>query len=149
MKRNLLLQYYLPVFFTVFILSSCREPCDKGYEGKRCDVPVRDKFKGTWSATDNPGALTYLDTITDGSDILDVYVSRSFSNSRYYRSVKATVDGNTITIANQKPDTSKIYVEGTGIVTDDHKTINWNYNLINKYDTPFITTSYTGVWTKQ
>lgn len=146
MKRNL-----LPVFFLVFILSSCREACDKGYEGKRCDVPQRDKFKGVWNAVDNPGSLSYTDTITDGSDIIEVVISKNFSGNRFYKAVKATVLENTISIfpTDQKIDTGKIYAIGSGIISEDHKTINWNYTLTNKTDTPFIVTTYSGLWTKQ
>lgn len=146
MKPNL-----LSIFFLVFILSSCREACDKGYEGKRCDVPQRDKFKGVWNASDNPGALIYTDTITDGSDIIEVIISKNFSGNRYYKYVKATVLENTITIfpTDQKIDTGKIYANGSGVISEDHKTINWNYTLTNKAYTPEVVTTYTGVWTKQ
>jgi len=151
MKRNLLLQYLMPLFFTLFILSSCHEACDKGYEGKRCDVPQRDKFKGVWNAVDNPGSITYTDTITDGSDIIEVVISKNFSGNRYYKAVKATVLENTISIfpTDQKIDTSKTYAIGSGTMSSDHKTINWTYTLTNKTDSPFIITNYTGVWTKQ
>ncbi len=151
MKRNLLLQYLPPLLLIPFILYSCREACDKGYEGKRCDVPQRDKFEGVWNAVDNPGSLTYTDTIIDGSDIVEVVISKNFSGNRYYKAVKATVLENTISIfpTDQKIDTSKTYAVGSGVISEDHKTINWNYTLTIKTDTPFISTNYTGVWTKQ
>ncbi|MCX6199589.1 MAG: hypothetical protein NTY88_10285 [Bacteroidetes bacterium] len=149
MKRNLLL-----IFFLVFILSSCRTPCDNGYEGKRCDVPVRDKFMGIWNANDSDGSATfiYTDTITSGtSEITDVLISKNFSGNRYFKTVKGTATANSISIfpTDQKIDTGKIYAVGTGTISSDSKTINWNYTLTNKTDSPEVIINYTGVWTKQ
>ncbi len=129
--------------------SSCTKTCDEGYEGKRCDVAMRDKFLGRWNATDNPGNLTYIDSIfyVNSNTILEVYIAKNFGNY-FQREIKAKVDGKTITINKQKPFGDSLYVQGTGVITDDFDTLYWNYYIINEIDSPVVTTSYTGVWTR-
>ncbi len=150
---KLLLKYTVLLIACVALLfaPSCQTTCDAGYEGKRCDVPWRNKYKGVWSAHDTSGAITlaYLDTITDGNEVTDVFLSRAFSQNQFYKFVRATINDNTINIASQKPDVTKIYVEGTGTLNGDKNTITWAYKLTNKYGPIPVDTVYTGVWIKQ
>jgi hypothetical protein len=128
---------------------SCSKICDEGYEGNRCDVEIRDRFEGTWNAADEPGGKIYGNTISKGTGILDLVVASSFSDSVFFRPIKATATSNSIVINRYKPDTSKIEVEGNGLISEDYKRIDWTYNLINTYDSPEVRTPYTGVWTRQ
>ena len=151
---KLLIKYTVLLSACVALLfaSSCQTTCDTGYEGKRCDVPWRDKFKGVWSATDVSGdtTLSYQVTISDGNEVVDVYISRDFSQNRFLKFVRATINDNIITIVNQKPDASKnIYVDGTGTLSSDKSTINWIYKLTDKSAFPETVTIFTCVWVKQ
>jgi hypothetical protein len=130
-------------------IASCNKTCDEGYDGKRCDVEIRDRYVGTWNAVEQPNNKTYSTTISKGSGILDMVISSSFSDSLFFRPVKATVSSDAIHIPLHKPDTSQIWVEGTGLIEDGYQRINWTYILISKYDTPEVIASYTGVWTKK
>jgi hypothetical protein len=140
--------FILFIGILLFGVGSCSKICDEGYEGTRCDVEIRERFEGNWNATDEPGNKVYVTTISKGTGVLDLLISNSFADSTFSRTVKATASPNSITIPNQRPDTSKIYVEGTGIIDNDDKRITWTYNLINKYDSPAVVTPYTGVWSK-
>jgi hypothetical protein len=149
-----MMQHIRPSFFPalfIFIIgiAACSKICDDGYEGKRCDVEIREKYIGAWHATDNPGAVTFTDTISKGTGILEVAILRRFGTDTFNRAVKATISGNTITIANQSPDNGReLSIQGTGTLGNNDQTITWNYNLIAGPDTLPITTSFTGVWTK-
>ncbi len=147
---NLFKSLCLPVaFVSLCTILSCNKLCDEGYEGKRCDVEIREKFIGEWNATDNPGGFTFTDTISKGTGILDVLILRRFGADTFNRTVKATVSGNIITIGRQKPESSRtLEIRGTGTISNDAKTINWNYDLINTTDSPEVISSYTGVWIK-
>src|SRR5687767_9142903 len=70
-------------------LTSCTKTCDAGYEGKRCDVEIREKFEGAWNALDNPGNFAYTDTISKGTGVLDVLILRRFGADTFARAIKA------------------------------------------------------------
>ena len=136
-------------FILVSLMFSCSKICDEGYEGKRCDVEIREKFIGAWNATDNPGGFTFTDTISNGTGILDVLILRRFGADTFNRTVKASISGNMITIGRQKPESLRaLEIRGIGTITNDNKTINWNYDLINTTDSPEVIASYTSVWIK-
>ena len=141
----------LSVTCSLLFAPSCQTTCDNGYEGKRCDVPWRDKYKGAWNVIDDSigTTLVYSDTITDGTNVTDVYLQRNFLNKKFIKNIRATVNNNTITIPNQKPDASKLVnIEGTGTLNSDKNKINWSYTLF-KTDSPQTSTVITSVWTKQ
>lgn len=151
MKESLINRFSYPVLLSIAVCivlfqGSCTKLCDNGYEGDKCDVPVRQKFIGVWSAVDNPGNLQYTDTISIGTGLLDVVISNGFAQNYFANPVKATVSGNQVSIAKQNPDNDSLYVQGTGSI--DNGTLTWNYTLINNTDSPQISTSYTGVWSK-
>lgn len=148
MKRTFSCLSQALLSLSLLAVSSCSKLCDEGYEGKRCDVEIRDKFEGNWNAVDEPGTKTYPVAISEGTAILDVLISRSFSDSVFIKTVRASISGDSIIISEQKPDTSKIYVSGAGVLESSRNKINWNYNLINRYDTVDAVTSYTGVWAR-
>lgn len=128
--------------------SSCTKLCDNGYEGKRCDVPVRNKFIGVWMAEDNPGNITYTDSITAGAGLLEVIISENFAQNYFNKPIEATVDEDNIYIARQSPDSNNFYVEGSASISNNNQTLTWNYKLINATDSPEISTPFTGVWQK-
>ena len=134
------------VLATMVSVTSCTKTCDKGYEGSDCKTEVRTKFAGTYSASDNPGALVYSVTVASGTSISDVVISSNFSDSYFVNNVKGTVDGSILTIARQQPDNDNYFVEGTGTLSG--KTITWSYKIINATVSPETSISYTGTWTK-
>lgn len=131
---------------SVITISSCTKTCDPGYEGNDCKTEMRTKFLGIYGAADSPGGLVYNATIGAGTGISDVTIGSTFSDDYFVNSVKATVDGTTITIARQEPDNDDYFVEGTGTING--KVISWNYKLIDATAVPEISISYTGTWTK-
>jgi len=134
--------------FSAMTFSSCSkdEVCPVGYEGKNCDTEMRAKFIKTWSANETSGTqqLVYSCTIAAGSAINQVVISNTFSDNFFNNNINATVDGNTITIPNQKPDgaASAYSVEGTGTYVGGE--IQWSYLIVQDVTGNQITT--TGVW---
>ena len=118
--------------------------CATGYEGANCETAVRAKFIKTWTAVDKDPAdtYTYSAIITEGAGITEINISK-FSDDYFAASVKATVSGNTITIAEQAPDNDGYKVKGTGTYNSADKKITWSYTITNPLGTPI---AYTGTW---
>lgn len=135
--------------FSAMTFSSCSKDdvvCPTGMEGKNCDVQMRTKFIKTWSANETSGTdqLVYSCTIAAGAAINQVVISSTFSENFFDNNINATVNGNTITISNQKPDggASLYSVEGQGTYAGGE--ISWNYIIIQDGTGNKITTN--GVW---
>lgn len=97
--------------------------CNVGYEKDAAGVCVDqiDRLVGKWSTTEkcdtDPSAVPYDLTFTKSAtaNTVDIF---NFFNSFATSAVKATVNGNTLTIARQKPVAGgTIEVEGTGTVS--------------------------------
>jgi hypothetical protein len=76
--------------------------CPIGYEGERCETISRDKFKGTWSVTeDGTGSnpALYAVSVENGNNIDDVKI-RNFNN-KDNAEIMAKVVGDTIYISSQ------------------------------------------------
>lgn len=92
--------------------------CDDGYEqdaNGQCTVLSVSKFLGQFNVAEdcsNSPASSYTITITQGIGASDVNISNFWG--LFQNSVKATVNGNQITIARQEPDSDKFFVQGTG-----------------------------------
>jgi len=150
MKQTFSSFLFFATLFVIVYISACTKICDAGYQGNHCDVEIRDKFEGVWKATDNPGNITYSDTIIEStsSNVLDVLILNTFATKTFNSAIKATIEGNTITIERQRPDTSKIELEGVGVFNSENNSITWTYSLINKSTNPSDSISYTGQWVK-
>lgn len=121
--------------------------CATGYEGTNCETAVRAKFLKTWAASDKDIATTtnlptYSSIIVAGTAITEVKISK-FSDSYFTNDVKATVSGNTITIASQQPDNDMYYVEGTGTYNSADMKITWSYTITAPTT---VKKSYSGTW---
>jgi uncharacterized protein YmfQ (DUF2313 family) len=79
---------------------------------------------------------------TASTAVTDVVIG-GFSKDFFTNAVKATVSGNTITIASQQPDNDQYYVEGTGTYNTATSKITWTYKLTNPSN---VQVSYTGTW---
>jgi hypothetical protein len=118
--------------------------CASGYEGTSCDSLSRTKFIKIWSATDkiNTTNIVYAPVVVANTSggITEVLIS-NFSDFFSSANTKATVSGNTITIARQNPSSNNYYVAGSGTIASG--TITWNYTI----DSSGVNTqNYTGTW---
>lgn len=124
---------------------SCACKCTAGYEGTDCSTKSKTKFIKTWSATDNPGSLIYSPIISDVSDttkVTDVLVAK-LSDGFFVNNITATVDQNTITIPEQKPDPNGNYkVRGSGTISNGIITMSYKLLKISPVDS----LSYSGTW---
>jgi hypothetical protein len=85
-------------------------------------------YKGTWTVSDNcssSGTASYIVTVTSGGSILEVNIANFWD--AFINPVKATINGNTISIANQSPDNDGFFVSGTGTLSGS--TITWSYTI--------------------
>lgn len=110
---------------------TCSCVCDSGYEGTDCSTLSRTKFIGTYTVADAcsaSGSASYTVVITASStDETRVLISNFWDS--YAANVVASVDGNTITIANQDPDSDGYPVQGTGTYNTTANTITINYTV--------------------
>ena len=129
------------------LLSACTKLCRSGYEGSHCNDLSRPKFVGTWSAVDTPGNLIYTDTISNGSGVAGIIISKSFAGNYFSHAIYASASGPNITIAAQKPDSNLFVLQGTGTISTNDSIIFWSYQITKNLDSP-VTTNYSGIWTK-
>jgi hypothetical protein len=120
--------------------------CATGYEGTTCETEIRAKFLKTWAASDvkttTSTTFTYSSTVAKGTTVTDILIG-GFSKNFFDHDVKATVSGNTITIASQAPDNDGYTVSGTGSYNATDKKITWTYTLTSPISGA---ESYTGSW---
>jgi len=94
---------------------ACDCVCNAGYEGADCATLERAKFIGSYLVSDNcsgSGISTYTISVDPASAVTTVLISNFWNE--FVNNVTATVSGNTITIANQAPDSDGFTVSGTG-----------------------------------
>jgi hypothetical protein len=101
--------------------------CDPGYEldaDDKCTVESRSKITGNYIVNEtcsNSGPATPFNVgIATGTTVTEVLMSGFYgpaATGGFVAPVKATVDGNTITIARQEPDNDDFFVEGNGTFT--------------------------------
>jgi hypothetical protein len=132
--------------------------CPSGFEGTNCETLSRAKFlnaagyqvieDGTSSTAGNY-TITMAQASTDSVSLYISNVWNSFANA-----TKATVSGNTITIARQAPDADGYYVEGSG--TYNNGIITMKYKVTDETALPVILTDDFGtvagtpsLWTKK
>ena len=116
------------VIGSIATLASCTKTCDEGFEGDKCDVEIRAKFFGTYSAsqTKNGGAATTsVATITTSTANINTINISNLPNNFFSSSVKATVTGTAFTIASQDPDNDNYIITGTGALTGTTITITY------------------------
>jgi len=151
LKSALLASFTLPTIF----LTSCEEDkckgfvcanngvcnsdgsctCPTGYEGNKCEVVTREKFKGSWNVVED-GSISspenYTLSVQNGVEIDQVIIRNfnNFSNSL----VTAKVQGDTLFIPLQEMNQEGIIktVEGKGYFTTE-PTYGLHGKLIVKY----------------
>jgi hypothetical protein len=119
--------------------------CPAGYEGTNCEKESKAKFLKNWTSSDiEAGTSTpipYSCVIASGAGLTNVVIGNTFSDGFFTNSVTGTVNGNTITITMQEPDSDGYKVSGTG--TYANSSISWSYTLT---DPTNATINYTGTW---
>lgn len=120
--------------------------CSTGYEGTNCQTESRTKFIKSWSASDQTGSsnLVYTVAIAAGAQINSVLISNAFSDDFFANPITATVQGNTISIAEQRPDGSSSNFKVSGSGSYENGKINWTY-VITRISTG-ETINHTGIW---
>jgi hypothetical protein len=119
--------------------------CAVGYEGTNCDTESKAKFLKNWTASDlqtgSSVPTPYSCVIATGAGITNVIIASTFADDFFVNNITATVNGNTITIGNQEPDSDGYKVSGSGTYTNG--SITWNYSLTNPTNSVL---NYTGTW---
>jgi len=141
-----------------FSITSCTKTCEPGYEGSDCKTEVRTKILGNYSASESKnGGASYSysgSVLTSSGDIQEIFINRIPNGTGFFNTnVKATIDGNAITISNQNPDGDDYYITGNGSFSSGSpSTITFTYTVTgpNNATPPVnITDSYTATWTQQ
>lgn len=139
----------------------CTCNCFSAFEGFNCAELEADKFIGKWQASDQCTSeeITYEVIISlDKNDQTRVHMS-SFRSLGNDESWEAIISDNTINIPqgfifgySSPLDNSYVagYTNGTGIMSADRKTINWEYlfTIVDVNNVDDDENSCTGVWTK-
>lgn len=118
--------------------------CPSGYEGTLCETEIRAKFKGTWTVLDNcsqSGTSGYSVSVVNGTALNEVNITNFWG--AFTAPVKATVTGNTISVASQQPDNDGWFVSGQGSVSGN--TMTWNYTITSPAGQSDVCTA---TWTK-
>src|SRR5690606_3596351 len=144
----------LSVGSMTFMSCDKTEDCEVGYEGKNCDVEVRAKFVGIWSAQDTEvgGAdlPAYTANITKHSSNISKLNIGGFSglpsNGGFAANVEVSADGTRFSIPAQEPDADGFQVSGSGTINSAGTTITVEYTIKNTATNQAL--SYTGVWNK-
>lgn len=147
----------IAIIGAVTTVTSCTKTCDPGYEGDDCKTEVRTKFLGNYNASESKNggtAYSYSGSIlTSSANVQEIFINRIPNGTGFFNTnVKATIDGNAITIANQNPDGDDYYITGTGAYSSSTSTITFTYTVTgpNSGIPPVnVTDSYTSTWTKQ
>ncbi len=158
MKRILTTVMIIAAFAGMTTITSCTKTCDPGYEGTDCKTEVRAKYLGNYNASESKNggtAYSYSGSVlTSSSNVQEIYINRIPNGTGFFNTnVKATIDGNAVTIANQNPDGDAYYITGTGAFSaTTPATITFTYTVTgpNGAVPPVtVTDSYTATWTKQ
>jgi len=147
--------------FTSVTMTSCSKDdkvCNTGYEGKNCDVEIRTKMLGTYTAADvnnaNPSdAPSYVAQITVNTSSVSVVNISNFSgggsvggfSNLVTSNIVSSADGISFTIPTQTPDNDGYSVSGSGTYTTSTKKIAIQYTIA---DPQGQTNNYTGTWTQ-
>ncbi|MCX7863238.1 MAG: hypothetical protein N2449_09630 [Bacteroidales bacterium] len=104
---------------------------------------IRDKLVNTWKCTENSatyGTQNYYVEITKDNQS-GIIVIDNFFNLGLGKSIKASVNGQTITINNQM--VSGHLFNGTGTIASNFNSISWNYTFDEGNGPENVTATYT------
>lgn len=120
----------IAAFSALTIVSSCTKTCDEGFEGDKCDTEIRAKFIDNYDVSESKNSnapYSYTTSITTSSaNVLQVNISELGGNF-FNSSVKATVDGTSLTIASQDPDSDGYTIAGSGTISNN--TVSLTYTI--------------------
>ncbi len=142
---------------TTIISCGKDEACNAGYEGKNCDVEIREQLIGTFDAVDVTTSTnetkTYTPIITKNATVTVVNIQEFggfYSGSAELVTSNITKAGNTITfdIPSQKPD-GEYAVSGKGTYDISSKKVAITYTLTEPESEGGRIINRTGNWTKK
>ena len=147
----------ITAFAAVSSVTSCTKECDAGYEGDNCKTEMREKFLGNYNASESKNGGTpysYSGSIlTSSGSVSEIYINRIPNGTGFFNTnVKATVDGTSLTIADQEPDGDDYHISGTGVYSSTGSTVTFTYQVSgpdNSTPPVVVTDSYSATWTKQ
>jgi molybdopterin/thiamine biosynthesis adenylyltransferase len=140
--------------FGAVTLVSCNkdddESCPAGYEGTDCKTLMSTKFVGTYSVTENctvSGTVgPYTATITAAQTNNVTILLQNFGDFNATITVTGTINGNTLSIAQQTVSGYSVSGNGTYVAgTGNAGVLTVNYTIGGTVDTE----SCTATWTKQ
>lgn len=159
-KARLILSASLVALAASTTIISCGgkdESCAAGYEGKNCDVEIREQLIGTFDAIDVRTATnetkTYTPTISKNATVTVVNIQEFgdfYRGSSELVTSNITKAGNVITfdIPNQKPD-GEYTVSGKGTYDISSKKVAITYTLTEPESEGGRIINSTGNWTKR
>ena len=142
--------------FSAVTFSSCSKDdmiCNAGYEGKNCDVEIRQEMIGTYDAVDvrtsDQVTKTYVPIISKNASVSVINIQEFgdfFEGGTEIVTSNVSKSGSIISfnIPTQKPDGVNS-VSGQGQYNVTTKKIDITYSLSNGV----TVTNYTGTWTKK
>lgn len=106
MKKTFKFGIAVATLALIVAVNSCSKTCDKGYEGKKCDTKMNEKFVGTYTVHDTAhigsGDSFYVYSMSiaaSSSDPQGVSIT-NFGGFNAGSVVTGTVDGTNLSIAN-------------------------------------------------
>ena len=117
--------------------------CATGYEGSLCQTETRAKFVKTWAASDtnvfNNYHFNYNPVILNGTSVTQLSLSLIFDGF-FTHNVVATVNGDSIIVASQSPDSDNNFIVGSAVMVND--SLYWQYTIT----TAGNPANYKGTW---
>lgn len=135
---------YTFVLFTLAIIFFSCNPDDPNDNPQPTEDP-RDKFVGSWLCNENSSQFGQINpfyvTITlNQSNSSQIYLA-NFYQLGSGQKVYGVVTNNTVTIPSQTVSSKS--VSGSGTITNNNNTINWNYYVNDGADIDTCTAVYT------
>lgn len=129
--------------------------CDPGYEydaDGSCLVKTQDKYVASYNIHDDctSGVDDYVGSVSANADVTKVNFFKVWN--LFTNAVVASIDGTSVTIARQEPDSDGYFVEGTGTfaVVNNKDVITLTIKVTKELNgTVLSTDNCTTKWTKQ
>jgi hypothetical protein len=122
--------------------------CTTGYEGSNCQTESRAKFTRNWNVDESPKITNpYTCLIAPGANITAVTIASSFADDFFAHPLTGSVNGNVLTIPEQKPDATGNYkVKGslTATTSGSVTTLASSYTITNTVTQSTVVV--TGTW---
>lgn len=152
MKKTVGIYVATAISCLLISIHSCSTACQQGYINPDCNVQIRAPFENlNYTATESKNSdtnYTYPATIIASQNILQVQLT-NVANGFFANNVTGTVslNGDTLTIANQNPDGNSNFIAGKGVLSGN--TLSLVYTISYTDSVPYIhpqTDVYVSSW---